>query len=216
MKRYFAAAFAALFVFASAMPAFACACCAEIGTYSIWTGKPDSYQRDLLKDILFQKDAALYTTEAGFDGIKGLHGIQKEYESDAWTASPGEFSLVNTFKGSAWRFQLKTRAGTSGSVTLPLPAKMLTFKADIHDNPDQGLGPTLYKEFRFQGKVTAATGFFKPDVTPATSYFLVFQGRGNGCDNAEDFTHWRLEITGPKASYAFFGKTTANKTSNEN
>jgi len=35
---------------------------------------------------------------------------------------------------------------------------------------------------------------------------LIFQGRGNRCDNAEDFTHWRLEISGKKTSYAFFGE----------
>ncbi|MEP7077322.1 MAG: hypothetical protein ABI878_16070 [Acidobacteriota bacterium] len=203
-----------LFLFCSAMclaasvSALACACCAEPGTYSIWTGKPNNYQTGLLKDIEFQKDAALYMTEAGFDGIKGLRGIQKEYESDSWTATPGEFNLTNPFKSSAWRFQLETKGGRSGTITLPLPAKMLIFKADIHDRPENS-EITLYKEFRFQGKVGAATGFFKPDMTAATSYFLVFQGRGNGCDNAEDFTHWRLEITGPKASYSFFGKPAA-------
>ncbi|MEP6847535.1 MAG: hypothetical protein ABI999_01675 [Acidobacteriota bacterium] len=209
MKQLLSFSFAAFFIFSGAISAFACACCAEPGTYSIWTGKPDIYHTSLLKDILFQKDAALYMTEAGFDGFKGLRGIQKEYESDTWTATPGEFSLVNSFKGTSWRFELKTKAGKAGSVTLPLPPKMLVFKADLHDSTPERPEPTLYKEFRFHGKVGAASGFLRPDVTPTTSYFLVFQGRGNGCDNAEDFTHWRLEINGPKAGYAFFGTTTS-------
>jgi hypothetical protein len=34
----------------------------------------------------------------------------------------------------------------------------------------------------------------------------VLQGRGNSCDTAEDFTHWRLKITGNKADYAFYGE----------
>ena len=208
MKKLLTVSFAAFLMFSSTISAFACACCAEPGTYSIWTGRPNSYQTGLLKDILFQKDAALFMTEAGFDGFKGLRGIQKEYESDSWMATPGEFRLVNSFKGTSWHFELKTKGGKAGSVTLPLPPKMLIFKADLHDSTAERPEPTLYKEFRFQGKVGAATGFLKPDVTPTTSYFLVFQGRGNGCDNAADFTHWRLEITGPKAGYAFFGTTT--------
>ena len=35
------------------------------------------------------------------------------------------------------------------------------------------------------------------------------QGHGNNCTNAEDFTNWRLDVTGAKADYAFFGKMKA-------
>jgi hypothetical protein len=187
-----------------------CACCAEPGTYDIWTGRPDNYYSGLLDDIEFTPDAALFTTEAGFDLIKGLRSIRKEYESDAWVASPGEFRLVNSFANKTWSFQLKTKGGKAGTLNLPMPAKMLIFKVDIHDDSDKGNGPLLYKEFRFKGNVRTGTGFFKPDIAPATSYFLVFQGRGNGCDNASDFTNWRLELNGPKANYAFFGKLKAD------
>ncbi len=51
---------------------FACACCAEPGTYSIWTGKADGNYLDVVNGFKFDKKAYLYTTEAGFDGIKGL------------------------------------------------------------------------------------------------------------------------------------------------
>jgi hypothetical protein len=34
----------------------------------------------------------------------------------------------------------------------------------------------------------------------------VFQGRGNSCDGADNFTHWQLKITGKKADYAFYGE----------
>jgi hypothetical protein len=56
----------------------------------------------------------------------------------------------------------------------------------------------------------SGTGIFKKGIVPATAYFLVFQGKGNQCMAAEQFTHWRLEVMGKKASYAFFGtlKTT--------
>ncbi|MGI8641023.1 MAG: hypothetical protein ACR2MG_13900 [Pyrinomonadaceae bacterium] len=66
--------------------------------------------------------------------------------------------------------------------------------------------PLLYKEWRFKGNVQIGNGFFQTSIVQPTTYFLVLQGRGNGCDNPEDFTHWRLEIAGKKASYAFFGE----------
>jgi hypothetical protein len=36
-------------------------------------------------------------------------------------------------------------------------------------------------------------------------YFLVLQGRGTSCNNAEDFKHWHLEITGKKTNFTFYG-----------
>ena len=89
---------------------------------------------------------------------------------------------------------------------------MVSFAADIHDNEDKGLGPLLYKEFRFKGNVSSASGFMRASVTRGTTYFLVFQGRGRGCDEVYDFKNWRLEIDGPRASYAFFGKLTSTET----
>jgi hypothetical protein len=54
--------------------------------------------------------------------------------------------------------------------------------------------------------VQTGTGFFQKSIVKPTTYFLVFKGRGNGCDNSEDFTHWYLEIRGKNAEYEFFGK----------
>ncbi len=93
----------------------------------------------------------------------------------------------------------------TGTLSLPLPARMTRFSADLHDSQDRGLGPVLYKEWRCAG-VAKGNGIFEKGFTAPARYTLIFQGRGNRCDNAEDFTHWRLEISGAKASYAFFGK----------
>jgi hypothetical protein len=199
-----------IYIAVFAVDAFACACCAEPGTYSIWTGKPDSYYLGVIGGIEFEKNAHLYMTEAGFDGIKGLGMIEKEYENGSWVASPGELDLVAVFTRKVWTFTIKTKGGKSGILTLPLPAQMLTFKVDIHDEDDRPNGPLLYKEFRFKGGVSSASGFTRPAFARGTTYFLVFQGRGNGCDNASDFTHWRLEIEGPNTDYAFFGKLKAH------
>jgi hypothetical protein len=186
--------------------AFACACCAEPGEYSIRTNKPSEYDLELLKEMKFGDAAFLFMTEAGFDGIKGLKSIEKDYDSNDWIASPEFFGLNNIFASKTWKFNFKTKTGTPGTLVLPMPTQMLSFKVDIHDAEEGGNGPTLYKEWRFKGNVQSGSGFLSASILRPTTYFLVLQGRGNGCDNAEDFTHWRLEITGKNADYAFFGK----------
>jgi hypothetical protein len=183
----------------------ACACCAEPGTYHLWTAKPAGYTLDVIREMAFSKPADLYMTEAGFDMIKGLDPIKAEYESDAWTAD-SSFDLVASFTGKLWTFNIKTPKGRSATFVLPMPTQMVTYKVDIHDEEDRPNGPMLYKEFRFKGLVSSAGGFARSGFARGTTYFLVFQGRGNGCDNASDFTHWRLEINGPRADYAFYGK----------
>lgn len=207
MKKLFTVVFLTILMLVSTGETMACACCAEPGTYSIWTGKPDGYYLEVLQGVKFNEEADLYMTEAGFDGIKGLDGIAKSYESDAGEWSPDFFSLANTFSAKTWKFNFKTKDGKIGTLTLPLPAQMLAFKVDIHDGKiSGGGGPLLYKEFRFKGIAQSGTGLFKSGIVKPTTYFLVLKGRGNGCDNAEDFTHWYLEIEGKKAEYSFFGK----------
>ena len=185
--------------------AAACACCAEPGTYMISTGKPETFELDILKQIEFDDKADLYMTEAGFDTIKGLSAIEKEAEDPSWFASPGNFDVVNLFTGKMWTLTFKTPKGKTGTLRLPMPKQMVTFKVDIHDGSDQGNGPMLYKEFRFKGTVAGGTGFLGNSIVKPTSYFLVFQGRGNGCDDVSDFRNWNLEITGKKARYQLFG-----------
>jgi hypothetical protein len=186
--------------------AFACACCAEPGTYVLRTGKPESFELDILNEIKFDKDAGLYMTDAGFDLIKGLKEIEKDMESESWTASPFDFELTNSFAAKTWKFNFKTPTGKTGVLTLPMPAQMVQYKVDIHDGKTIGAGgPMLYKEWRFKGNVSSGTGIFKSSIVRPTTYFLVLQGRGNVCDSAENFTDWRLEINGKNADYAFIG-----------
>lgn len=216
--RIFALATFFLLLIALVFPisSFACACCAESGTYIISTQKPDDYTIELLGKMKFDQSADLFMTEAGFDGIKGLSDIAKSYDSNNWSASPEFFSLTNTFAAKTWKFNFKTKDGVNGVLTLPLPTQMLLFKADIHDKRTSGGGgPLLYKEWRFKGNVQTGNGFFKTSIINPTTYFLVLQGRGNGCDNAEDFTNWRLEVSGKKADYAFYGKLSSGNPTEE-
>lgn len=189
--------------------ALACACCAEPGTYFLSTYKPRTFEIDLLKEIRFTSKARLYMTEAGFDMVEGLDDISKESEIEAYVRTYDEFDLVNGFTGRQWRFEMRSAGGKKGALTLPVPLQMTNFKVDIHDQEDRPNGPLLYKEYRFKGNVGSATGIFRTSALRGTTYFLVFQGRGVGCDESYNYTHWRLEITGPKANYAFYGKLDA-------
>lgn len=205
-KRLLAFLFTSICLVALSSSAFACACCATPGEYSISTGKVSPFYLGLLNEIKFDETATLFLTDADFAIIKGLDELEKESSSEAWISSRNEFDLVNSFIGKTWKFSLKSKTGKNGVLTLPLPVQILTFKVDIHDDdPDRPNGPMLYKELRFKGNISAGTGIFRSGIIKPTTYFLVFQGRGNGCDNASDFTHWRLEISGRKAEYAFHG-----------
>lgn len=186
--------------------ALACACCAEPGTYSVSTGKVASYELEILKNLKFGPAANLYTTPASYDDIKGIAAVIKEFEK----TSEGEFDLVDAFTGSMWTLQFMTEGEQKGTLTLPRPTRMTSRSIHIPNNTSTSSNVSLYKEWIFNGSVSKGTGFFKRDIVkPATKYTLLFQGHGNNCDDASDFTNWRLELNGPKADYAFFGKMKA-------
>ncbi|MBA2494635.1 MAG: hypothetical protein H0V31_08070 [Acidobacteria bacterium] len=177
--------------------AFACACCADAGYYSINVKKPENLELGELKKIQFA-NANLFINAAGEDSIKGVSSISENY------------SLNGSLQNNIWKFNFKADKGKTGTLNLIKPVSMVAYLADIHDGKEGGGGgPLLYKEWRFKYKVQSGTGIFQKGIAPAAEYFLVLQGRGNVCTQAEDFTHWRLEITGKKADYAFFGELNA-------
>jgi hypothetical protein len=151
-----------------------------------------------MKRIRFGTTANLWTGEAEpEEAAKGL-------------AHPaGTYSLSGSFVGNVWKLTFRN-GDESGTLDLPLPARILRFAADIHDGQTKPgyPEPVLYKEWRFDGELKG-TGVFKAGITAGTKYLLVFQGRGNSCDSAENFTHWQLKITGKKADYAFYGELSA-------
>lgn len=195
---------------------FACACCAEPGFYNEWKGKTDKFYLDVLSQMKFAQESDLYMTEAGWEMIKGLDSVNKNYPIETWVSSPLVFNSSHSFMNlknsdfsiNYWKINFTTKhKKLKGSIILPVPEKMSSFKVDIRDNKDGGAGsPLLYKELRFKGKVKNGNGFVEDGIDNSTNFKLVFQGRGNGCDNASDFTHWRLAIKGEKSDYQFFGK----------
>lgn len=186
------ALFSVAIMLAASTISFACACCADRGQYWVSTGSVDSQTLSILKDMRMDTGVELYMT-AGEDEIKGIGDLGWE-----------DLSIVDAFTNNTWKITIKSAAGKTGTLTLPRPTKMTTKKIDIRDKEDGD--PVVYKEFAFEGSVGSGSGVFKSGIVKPTRYTLIFQGRGNNCDNAEDFTHWRLAVTGSKADYAFFGK----------
>lgn len=176
---------------------FFCACCAERGHYSITTKKPDQYALGELKKLKFSQ-ARLYT-DAGYpETIKGISPL-----SDSYTAT-------GTLSGNLWKFIFKDDKAKSGTLNLAKPVSMVEFMVDQTPLAGESAGePVLYKEWRFKYNVSGGNGFFQSGIAPKTEYFLVLQGKGNVCTSADQFENWRLQVTGAKAAYAFFGKLSA-------
>jgi len=174
--------------------AWACACCSNEGDYYVSSGKPSEYELSIVRQIRFGQTARLYLTEA--DAEETAKGLAHRVES---------YALGGSLVGGVWRLAFRD-GNKTGTLSLPLPARMTGYTADIHDGQTSpGGGPLLYKEWRFEGQVNG-TGFFRAGIVGPTKYLLVLQGRGNGCQDAGDFKHWRLQISGRKAEYAFYGE----------
>ena len=192
----FRSAFLLLFTILLLLPSelFACACCAEKGHYSINTAKPAENEIALLKKINFS-DAELYITAAGTENISGLNPIGENYQVS--------MLFNDNFGTMSFKDIVNDKRGT---LNLFKPGEMTDFKVDIHDGKDGGAGsPLLYKELRFKGGIGDKKGIFHNRIKGSARYFLILQGRGNICTNAEDFTNWRMEVRGNKANYTFFG-----------
>lgn len=173
----------------SAILANYCACCAERGEYSIKTRKLEKFETDELKRLEIA-DTTLFT-DGGFpENIKGISPLTEIFSS----------SLL--MQNTLWKFTFKNDKNNSGVLNLSKAPTIVDFRTDTYNEGE----PILYKELRFKYRLSGATGIFQKGFAPATEYFLVLQGKGNHCLAAEQFTHWRLEITGKKADYAFFGK----------
>ena len=174
--------------------AWACACCSNEGDYYVSTSKPGEYELSVARQLRFGPTANLYMTEGEMEDL--AKGITQPSE---------KYTLGGSLVGGAWKLTFRD-GNKTGTLSLPLPLRMTSYTADIHDGQTSGGGgPLLYKEWRFEVQASG-TGIFRSGMAAPTKYLLVLQGRGNACHNAEDFKHWRLQISGRKTSYAFYGE----------
>ena len=175
---------------------FACACCTESGQYYLGEQELDEYRMGILQKVQFLT-ADLFAREP--------YGIS----FDKLGGNDIEFVTSGSLEQKTWNFNFKSLNGEAGSLTLSMPSSLTEYMADTHDDSIKDtphMGPKLYKELRFKSKVRKGTGFFEEGIDNDTEYFLVLQGRGHSCTNAKDYTHWRLEVSGENADYAFWGR----------
>jgi len=185
---------AALATVASPSLAHACACCSEDGERQEGTFQLEAYDLDELAKVRFGKVAKVYLNAAGFDAVQGI------------TKPTDKYQTTHTIKGTTWTFTFRDATAGTGTLTFTLPAKAERFFVDLQDGKQGGAGgPLLYKEWRLTAPVTA-TGIFAPSMSGKPTARLVLQGRGNSCTSADQFTHWTLQVSGPKARYTLFGQ----------
>lgn len=181
-------------VLLSPVSAHACACCSEPGHYFNDQLDISEHVFGEFERIRFARTATLYLTAAGLE--EDARGIDQPRET---------YTVTTSIVDKMLKFTFRTGAHT-GTLSLPIPARIWHHSADIHDRKlSPGGGPLLYKEWRFEGDATG-TGMFKDGTSSPAKYTLILQGRGNACDNAEDFSNWRLQVEGDKARFALYGK----------
>jgi hypothetical protein len=195
------AKFSVLFLLAAVLAlaqtgiASACACCTNTGQRYVQNTKLDQYRRNIVDEIRFVGEAALYTDERDTDEIKGI-------------ANPSSKPYVLNVIRQKDRIVLSFRdeKKNEGTITLALSDAISVFEVDTRDTEfkDQGLGPVLYKEWRLTAPFAGA-GIFKAGNGGYQRTTLIFQGRGRGCTEASHFTHWTISVYGPLGNYSFYG-----------
>ncbi len=199
LKKLIVGGISTLIVLMAANAALACACCVNRGHYERGRIKTDPFYTSIFSDIKLTGVAELYMTEAGFEGIKGLPELAKDEAAGRET----KLEIASSFATRKWTFSVDAGMGRKGTLVLPMPTLFTKHSVDI-DGVDNGNGVSLYKEFSLSSRLTNATGIFRS--AKAANYELIFQGRGNGCDDKSDFNRWFLSVDGPRASYVIFGK----------
>jgi hypothetical protein len=173
--------------------AHACACCTNTGQRNVGIFELDGFRRAEIDQVRFGPAAHLFTGEADADMIKGIATPSSRYE------------LSVTRRADRWVFSFRDANGRSGTLTLAIPRSIAVFEVDPRrGEPQGGLGPTLYKEWRLTAPA-AGTGVFAPGAGTGQLVTLILQGHGNSCASATDFTHWTLVVSGPTATYHLYG-----------
>lgn len=196
-RRVFSAVVCALLLtLTHSVSVYACACCAEPGTWFQEAAKSDSEVMAIMGQLSrkLDKTALLFLTAEGLEGVKGISQASETYV----------LRRIPPYNRD-WKLEFTDAQGNRGALTFSIPNTAVFFATDTKDGQQAGGGgPLLYKEWRFEGPVSG-TGIFKGGSTARTKFRLILQGRGNMCPAAEDFKSWILQVEGPRADFAFNG-----------
>jgi hypothetical protein len=190
--------FVAVLLCATRHEALACACCTSVGERFDLVTKLEKYHLEELQKLHFDRIANLFLGEADPDSVRGI------------TKAAAKYELQAVWQTNRLLFSFRDETGQSGDLSFAMPKTIAIFSVDPRSEPEGRLGPSLYKEWRLTAKA-AGGGVFAAGLSVEQKLTLVFQGRGNNCTSASDFTHWMLVMDGPKAKYHFFGNVTATR-----
>jgi hypothetical protein len=179
----------------SPSPARACACCTDRGFRYESRSHATAYEKGELARIRFGNHAELFMDESDGSGT-GIEDPSADYR------------LKRTRKGSRWTFWFEAPNGKKGTLAFTQSATLDRFAVDPRNGEPGPNGPILYKEWRMKARVTA-TGVFAKAVGKGSSIELVLQGHGLACDDATQFTHFTLVVSGPGGSFMLFGDLAA-------
>jgi hypothetical protein len=186
------AALALLAILAVPDPARACACCTQPAWRKVEVERFDGARLAEVGKVRFAKTAKLMLGEADEDGIKGVPDVEEDY---SLAVARVKDRLVFSFRDA------KRRAGT---LTLAFPKTVSIFEVDPRDGRDEGAGPVLYKEWKLTASASG-DGLFRTAVGAGQRMTLVLHGRGGGCTEVGDFSHWTLLVYGPVDTFTLYG-----------
>ena len=173
----------ALHLLAGAAPALACACCSNTASRYVEVEKLSNRHMAEIERMSFAGTAKLATGEADAQ-IKGVEAPAKDYRL---AVSRARDRMV---------FSLRDDKGRSGMLALVIPKTISIFEVDPRgDAKDEGLGPSLYKEWKLTADAHG-DGLFRGVVGRGQKLTLVLHGSGRGCTDASHFTDWTLLVHG--------------------
>ena len=135
---------------------YACACCAEPGTWFQDTAKSNPQILAIVGQLSrrLDKTALLYLTAAGVEEVKGISRASETYT----------LRRIPPYTRD-WKLEFTDEQSNRGTLSFTIPATAVFFGTDPRDNQQGGAGgPLLYKEWRFEGPVSG-TGVFKDGTT---------------------------------------------------
>lgn len=110
-----------------------CACCAEEGEWYERSERITETQLHEFNRVRFSTTASTYQSPAD-DTELSLN-----------------YTLAHSRNGRRWELRFRDERGKTGTLSFMLPATAIAYGADVQDRPAGGVGPSLYKEWRFNG-----------------------------------------------------------------
>lgn len=175
--------------------ALACACCSNRASRYVEVEKLSESRRGEIERMTFAQEAFLA------EGA-GDHPVEIQ---DLGTKLP--LAVAQTKREIVFSF--RDQAGRAAVLTLAIPDTISIFEVDPRgDTRDNGLGPSLYKEWQLTASASGS-GAFRSLVGTGQKVTLILHGRGHGCTEAMHFTDWTLLVRGPAGEFTLYGALTS-------